>query len=86
MNEQYTNINERLTMNKTMTFGTLIDALLFQKLHNEAHEAGIRAVENMILKNKIVPMVIIEHSNMMDDNSPVKRPISSRTVYAGLHG
>ena len=43
----------------------------FMELFNRADKAGKEAVEEMIKSNKIVPMVVQQHSNMLDDNSEV---------------
>lgn len=38
-------------------------------LHKKAHEAGMKALEAKVP----VPMVVAEHENMLDDNSPVAK-------------
>lgn len=38
------------------------------KIHQEAHKAGLKAMEEAA---KPVPMVVQQHENMADDNSPV---------------
>ena len=44
-------------------------ALNYKKIMAEAHEAGMAAGEAKVP----VPMVVAEHENMLDDNSPVKK-------------
>ncbi len=39
------------------------------KIEQEAFEAGIAAMNNA----KVIPMIVQEHANMMDDNSPVAK-------------
>ena len=41
------------------------------KLIKEAEAAGSEALQNLIDSNKVEPMVVQQHENMMDDNSPV---------------
>jgi hypothetical protein len=45
----------------------------FRILLNEARIAGIEAVQKLVSSGKIVPMVVQEHVNPLDDNSPVGR-------------
>lgn len=45
----------------------------FEQIIAEAREAGLDAVNEMIQKKQIVPMIVTQHSNMLDDNSPVKK-------------
>jgi hypothetical protein len=39
----------------------------FQQLHNEAHDAGMAAVRNTYC----VPMIVQQHADPLNDNSPV---------------
>lgn len=41
----------------------------FETVYNEAHKAGLEAGN----KSKPTPMVVQQHSDMLDDNSPVKK-------------
>jgi hypothetical protein len=47
--------------------------ITFKKIYNKALNAGYAAVEKMIKNNEIVPMTVVQHSNMLDDNSPIKK-------------
>lgn len=41
----------------------------FSMLYVKAHEAGLQAVEELY----VIPMIIQEHKNLLNDNSPVKQ-------------
>ena len=43
------------------------------ELFNTAEFAGVKAMEALIASQKVAPMVVQEHSNPLDDNSPVKQ-------------
>ena len=42
---------------------------ILKELFDKAHEAGMMAVA----KANVVPMVVSQHANMMDDSSPVEK-------------
>lgn len=44
-----------------------------EDLHRGACAAGMKAMQELIDSNKVVPMVVQEHTNMLDDSSPVKQ-------------
>ena len=51
----------------------------FQKIYDEAHNAGMEAVKNLVVK----PMVVQEHKNPLNDNSEV---VQSYFVADGICG
>lgn len=44
-----------------------INGKSFEEIFNEAHAAGMAAVEKL----NVVPMVVAQHENQMNDNSPI---------------
>lgn len=45
----------------------------FEKIYNEANEAGINAVNKLIEENKVIGMRVVEHLDPLNDNSSIKR-------------
>jgi len=57
-------------------------------LSEKAHKAGLAAMQELIDSGKVVPMLVVEHENMLDDNSPAKRAWKvdgGPCGYASLH-
>ena len=56
-------------MSTNITEPKKLDPIFFPSLFELAHKAGLLAVE----KAHVVPMIVAEHINLLDDNSPVKK-------------